>query len=109
MFHLRGCPRGRPRTDCPNQMPRPQFILARVLDSPLSQRRAAPPDRPVVGGLVRASIVFLPLLLSLLGLSLFKRLDHDEHQFIASAALLARRGLLPYRDYPYFHMPHMVF
>jgi hypothetical protein len=35
--------------------------------------------------------------------------NHDEHQFIASAELLADRGLLPYRDYPYFHLPNLVF
>ena len=35
-------------------------------------------------------------------------LDHDEHQFVASGVLLARRGLLPYRDYPYFHTPYLV-
>lgn len=46
-------------------------------------------------------------LLLILGMS--KHLDHDEHQFVASGTLLARRGLLPYRDYPYFHMPNLVF
>ena len=34
---------------------------------------------------------------------------HDEHQFIAPGALLASHGLLPYRDYPYFHMPNVAF
>jgi len=38
-----------------------------------------------------------------------RHLDHDEHQFVASAALWARDGLLPYRDYPHFHMPYLVF
>jgi len=37
------------------------------------------------------------------------RMDHDENQFVASGALLARCGLLPYRDYPYFHVPYLVF
>jgi hypothetical protein len=36
-------------------------------------------------------------------------LNHDEHQFLAPAALLAREGLLPYRDYPLFHLPNLVF
>jgi hypothetical protein len=36
-------------------------------------------------------------------------LDHDEHQFVAGATLLARRGLSPYRDYPYLHMPYGIF
>ena len=36
-------------------------------------------------------------------------LNHDEHQFLAPAALLSREGLLPYRDYPLFHLPNLVF
>ena len=46
---------------------------------------------------------------TIIGHSLIRPLDHDEHQFVASASLLARDGLLPYRDYPYFHMPYLVF
>lgn len=42
------------------------------------------------------------------GVNMRRGLNHDEHQFIASAALLARQGLLPYRDFPYFHMPTLV-
>jgi 4-amino-4-deoxy-L-arabinose transferase-like glycosyltransferase len=38
---------------------------------------------------------------------------HDEHQFVASGEMLAGHGLsaatLPYRDYPYFHLPNLVF
>jgi hypothetical protein len=34
--------------------------------------------------------------------------SHDEDQFIASAVLLARDNLLPYRDYPFFHLPNLV-
>src|SRR5262245_7882080 len=45
----------------------------------------------------------------LLGRGMLKRLDHDEHQFVASGALLARQRAIPYRDYPYFHMPYLVF
>ncbi|HMB94858.1 MAG TPA: hypothetical protein VKK61_02340 [Tepidisphaeraceae bacterium] len=53
--------------------------------------------------------IYLSLLLALLLThSMFKRLDHDEHQFISSGALLARHALIPYRDYPYFHMPYLV-
>ena len=36
-------------------------------------------------------------------------LNHDEHQFLVPGALLAREGLLPYRDYPLFHLPNLVF
>jgi hypothetical protein len=35
-------------------------------------------------------------------------MGRDEHQFVASGALLARHGLLPYADYPYFHTPNLV-
>ncbi len=33
----------------------------------------------------------------------------DENQFVASGELLADQALLPYRDYPYFHTPHLIF
>ena len=36
-------------------------------------------------------------------------LNHDEHQFIAPGAILARQGAQPYRDYPLFHLPNLVF
>ncbi|MCB0314342.1 MAG: hypothetical protein KDH84_13955, partial [Calditrichaeota bacterium] len=55
------------------------------------------------------AVFLLILFLLLLNLGMEKPLDHDEHQFVASAALYARDGLLPYRDYPYFHQPYLVF
>ena len=36
----------------------------------------------------------------LLGLNMRRGLNHDEHQFVASAALIARQDMLPYRDFP---------
>lgn len=48
-------------------------------------------------------------LILLWGLNMRRGLNHDEHQFVASAALLARNGLLPYRDFPYFHVPLLTF
>jgi hypothetical protein len=36
-------------------------------------------------------------------------LDPDEHQFVAPPALLTQFHKLPYVDYPYFHMPDLVF
>src|SRR5438067_8850277 len=36
-------------------------------------------------------------------------IHQDEHQFIAPGALWAQRGLLPYKDFPLFHMPDLVF
>ena len=38
-----------------------------------------------------------------------RNLNHDEHQFVAPAVLLSRAGLQPYRDYPLFHLPNLVF
>jgi len=55
---------------------------------------------------------FLALLLAaclIFSHSMSESVDHDEHQFVAGSALLARRGLLPYRDYPYLHTPYGVF
>ena len=53
-------------------------------------------------------LFFVVLFAVLFLMSMGKRLDHDEHQFVASGALLARRGLWPYRDYAYFHMPNLI-
>jgi Dolichyl-phosphate-mannose-protein mannosyltransferase len=36
-------------------------------------------------------------------------LDHDEHQFMASAFLVAQYGRHPYQDFAYFHMPNLVY
>jgi 4-amino-4-deoxy-L-arabinose transferase-like glycosyltransferase len=56
------------------------------------------------------SAVFLCVVfLLLLSMTMHKDLNHDEHQFVAAGQLLATRSLLPYRDYPYFHMPNLVF
>ncbi len=48
---------------------------------------------------------FAGIFLLLLGLAMRRHFNHDEHQFVVSAALIAREGLLPYRDFPYFHVP----
>lgn len=58
---------------------------------------------------LRVALTFLACLLATTSLAVANGLDHDEHQFIASGALLAREGLLPYRDFPYFHVPNLVF
>jgi hypothetical protein len=56
------------------------------------------------------ALVSLSLLAVIVGgYALGKPIDHDEHQFIAGGALLAREGILPYLDYPYFHLPNMTF
>ena len=48
--------------------------------------------------------VALPFILSL---GMTKSLSHDEHQHIAAGALVAREGLLPYRDFPHLHTPYL--
>jgi 4-amino-4-deoxy-L-arabinose transferase-like glycosyltransferase len=60
-------------------------------------------------GLAFAVLLLLMLGVVLAGVALPREIDHDEHQFVASGALLAHDGLLPYRDYPYFHLPNLVY
>ncbi len=60
------------------------------------------------------SIAVSAAVLGIVAMLLFARgmdrdLNHDEHQFIAPGVLLSRSGLLPYRDYPLFHLPNLVF
>jgi hypothetical protein len=56
-----------------------------------------------------------PLLLALIAaafgfsLCLDQGLNHDEHQFAAPAILFAREGLVPYRDFPLFHLPYTLY
>ncbi len=57
-----------------------------------------------------ATSAFLAVVLVFLFLSAMGRnLNHDEHQFIAPAAVVAFDGLQPYRDFPLFHLPNLVF
>ncbi len=55
------------------------------------------------------ALVLALLLVLVWGLNMRRGLNHDEHQFVASGALIARDGLLPYRDFPYFHVPTLSF
>jgi hypothetical protein len=54
-------------------------------------------------------LFFITVFLLVFSLSMQKGLAHDEDQFIASGAILANKLILPYKDYPYFHMPNLVF
>jgi len=40
---------------------------------------------------------------------MLRGLNHDEHQHIAAGFLVGNEGLLPYRDFPYFHTPYLPF
>lgn len=54
-----------------------------------------------LAGLTALALIFLLLL----GVNMRRGLNHDEHQFVGSAVLMARHGLLPYADFAYFHVP----
>lgn len=54
-------------------------------------------------------IVFYALVLGLLvSHSVSAGFSHDENQFVSPGQLLADRGLLPYVDYPYTHVPYAI-
>jgi 4-amino-4-deoxy-L-arabinose transferase-like glycosyltransferase len=53
-------------------------------------------------------VFFFFLFLISFSRSMNKSISHDEYQFIASGQLLAERGLLPYRDYPFLHTPYIA-
>jgi len=60
----------------------------------------------------RAALLFgvFALIFSLvMSLAMDKGLSHDEGQHIAAGALLSDENLLPYRDFPFFHTPYLVF
>src|SRR2546423_4725878 len=59
-----------------------------------------------MGRVLVAALMVFPFVFAL---SMEKGSSHDEHQHIAAGALLARNSLLPYKDFPYFHTPHLVF
>ena len=69
------------------------------------------PDRSVVRMIPR--LVFVGMITIVLVISFSRAMNrsfnHDEHQFVTPAALLIQGGLLPYRDYPYFHTPNQVY
>ena len=54
------------------------------------------------------ALFFSITFLLLLSRDLRREIDHDEHQFIASGELLSQDSLIPYRDYPYFHLPNLI-
>ena len=60
----------------------------------------------VAAVLTGAGLIYLLLLMLSLGLR--HGMNHDECLPLAGGAVLAHQSLLPYRDYPYFHMPDLV-
>lgn len=67
---------------------------------------AAPSLRARLIVFLIVSALAFPLVL---GLGMTRGLSHDEHQHVAAGALIAREGLLPYRDFPHFHTPYLAF
>src|SRR3989337_4396047 len=55
------------------------------------------------------AILFGRSFLLIWGRAMQRGYNRDENQFVASGELLAEQTLLPYRDYPYFHMPNLIF
>lgn len=53
-------------------------------------------------------VFYLFVLGNLLSRTVTAVISHDENQFIAPGQMLAYQGWLPYRDYPYTHMPYAV-
>jgi 4-amino-4-deoxy-L-arabinose transferase-like glycosyltransferase len=69
---------------------------------------ARPSAAHQLSGRAIAALAMLTFVL-LFARSMNRDLDPDEHQFVAPPALLVQEGLLPYVDYPYFHMPTLVY
>lgn len=78
------------------QTPHPQSVQE-------SDSRPARRTRWLV--LLVAALLLAALLALLWGLNMRRGVNHDEHQFIASAAYMARTDDLPYVDFIYFHVP----
>src|SRR3954465_6272029 len=66
-----------------------------------------PPPHWLRGPLAAAVFLLVGGLLFLAAMD--RDLNHDEHQFIAPGVLISREGLLPYRDFPMFHLPNLAF
>lgn len=55
------------------------------------------------------ALVALTVFALTFSLVISKELSRDEHQHVAAGALLVRDSLIPYKDYPFFHMPSLPF
>jgi len=61
-----------------------------------------------LGRVLLLTLFFLLVFSLLFSRAMLTSLNHDEYQFVAGGQLLVERGLLPYRDYPFLHMPYML-
>jgi len=62
-----------------------------------------------LGLFLAAALIVLGAWTLLFSRSVDRDLNHDEHQFLAPAALIAREGMQPWRDFPLYHLPNQVF
>ncbi len=70
---------------------------------------ALPPPHSFRQGTVNFLIVCALVFPLVLTLGMTKNFSHDEHQHVAAGALVAREGLMPYRDFPHFHTPYLAY
>lgn len=76
----------------------------------MTDAAASPASLPKRLGIIFAAAVILLGAWALIFVrSVDRDLNHDEHQFLAPAALVAREGLQPWRDFPLYHLPNLVF
>src|SRR6202040_1003479 len=64
--------------------------------------------KKAIAAVLAAGTLSYAAIVSVFG-ALVNDVNHDEHQFMASAYMVARHGLQPYRDFAYFHMPNLVY
>ena len=72
-----------------------------------------PPETRKRGGAILAVLATVLLLgaATAIAYAMAMRLpfSHDEHQFVSGGWLLGEHGMLPYRDFPFHHLPNLLF
>src|SRR5436305_1464747 len=88
--------------------PMEELAPARISQLPRQPLGTLPvfPGFPIWAVLILGTLLVLPFTLTL---ALNNSPSHDEYQHIAAGVLFAREGLLPYRDFAYFHLPYLVY
>ena len=93
--------------ESPARRPRGRFDLTDLAGLRL------PPETRRRGGAILAVLATLLLLVAASALAYSMAmglpLSHDEHQFVAGGWLLGSREMLPYRDFPFHHLPNLLF
>ena len=63
--------------------------------------------KPIRAILITATLTYVAI--TCISYTVSKPLSHDEHQFLASAFMVAQYNHHPYQDFAYFHMPNLVY